>query len=111
MRQLQNMKYGKDCVTGEGGVLVAQQSMPGADAAKVKTNKKADTPNTSDASNSSNIDTSNIDMNRWIEKPCAVAITLIWHVTLRQHYIRDSQSGNEGSDTGNFDETIDAKEE
>ena len=61
---------------GEGGVLVTQERIKDADAAKVDANAKSDAPYTSDASDSSNIDTPKIDVNRGIGKLCAVVIEL-----------------------------------
>ena len=50
LRQTENLKYGKDSVSGEGGFLVTQERMIDTDTAKVDTNAKADAPDASDAS-------------------------------------------------------------
>ena len=70
LRQLGNLAAGKDGGTGEGGVLVTQERMEDADAAKVDENGKADAPD------ASKIDTNKINVKRGIRKPCAVAIAL-----------------------------------
>ena len=57
----------------KGGVLVTQESMTDADAAKIGANAKSDA---SDASNASNIDTPKIDVKRGIGKLCTVVIEL-----------------------------------
>ena len=91
LRQLNNRTAVKNGGTSEGGVLVTQEKMPDADAAKVDTNKKADTPNVSDASKGSNIDTTNIDVKRGIRKPQDIACALYWIVFMRQQTLCDSQ--------------------
>ena len=47
---MENLKYGKDSVSGEGGFLVTQERMIDTDTAKVDTNAKADAPDASNAS-------------------------------------------------------------
>ena len=61
--QLDNLTAGKYGGTGEGGVLVMQERMTDANAAKVDVNARA---HTSYASNVSKIDTPNIDVKRGI---------------------------------------------
>ena len=75
LRQLDNLTSGKDGGTGGGGVLMTQESMTDADAAKVYANTKSDAHETSDASK---IDTPKINEKRRIEKPKAVSIVLSW---------------------------------
>ena len=82
--------------------------MADADVAKVDVNAKADAP---DASDASNIDTNKIDVKRGIGKPCAVAIVLYRHVSLRQQTLCDAQSYGEDADTGKFDAKKEAKKE
>ena len=71
LRQLDNPTDGKDGGTGEGGVLVTQERMTDTDSAKVDVNTKADACN---ASNSSRINTPEINLKKGIVKPCIVVI-------------------------------------
>ena len=69
LRQLENLTSGKDGGTGEGGVLVTQEMMSDADAAKVDVKEKSVAPNPSDASDASDaskINTPKIDAKRGI---------------------------------------------
>ena len=50
LRHLENLKYGKGGVTGEGGVLVTQDRMTDANAAKVCANATVEATNSSDSS-------------------------------------------------------------
>ena len=61
-------------------ILVTQERITDSDTAKVDANVKSDAP---DASNASKINTPNIDVKTGIVKPCAVAIKLSQHVSLR----------------------------
>ena len=97
MRHLDNLKAGKDSGTGEYGVLVTQERMTDADAAKVDANTKADAPD------GSRINTPNIDAKRGIGKPCTIVITLSQRVYLIYKALRDAQSDGEGKNTGKSD--------
>ena len=108
LRHLENLKYGKGGVTGEGGVLVTQDRMTDANAAKVCANATVDATNSSD---SSKIDNQKIDVKRGIGKPCAISIALYLFVSLIQQALRDSQSDGQGEDTGKFDATIGTEKE
>ena len=69
LRQLENLTSGKDGGTGEGGVLLTQEMMSDADAAKVDVKEKSVAPNPSDASDASDaskINTPKIDAKRGI---------------------------------------------
>ena len=55
----------------EGGVLVTQERMTDTDSAKVDVNTKADARNASD---SSRINTPEINLKKGIGKPCIVVI-------------------------------------
>ena len=68
LRHLYNLEDGKYGVTCEGGVLVMQKRMTDADAAKVDVNGKSDAPGASDASDSSKIDNTKINVKRGIVK-------------------------------------------
>ena len=106
LRHMDNLTPGKYDGTGEGGVLVIREMTKDALAAKVDMNTKSDDP---DASNASKIDTTKIDVKIGIGKPLPVLIALYQRVSLRQQSLYDTQSADEGLDTGNFDATIDAK--
>ena len=94
LRQMDNLANEKYGVTGEVGVLVTQESMTDADAAKVAVNAKVYAP---EASNAFKIDTTNIDMKRGIGKLCAVAISLYRHVSLRYHSLCNARNTEKGS--------------
>ena len=69
LRHLENPTDKNQGGTGEGVVLVMQESMTDTDVAKVDTNAKADNPDASNASNASKIDTPKIDVKIGILKP------------------------------------------
>ena len=77
MRQLENLKYGKDFGTGEENLLVTQERMKDTDAAKVNANAKTDAL---DASDGSKIDIFNINVKIGIGKPCTVTIRMSRHM-------------------------------
>ena len=106
LRKMENLIYGKYCVSGEGGVLVTQEMMMGTDTAKVDMNAKSDAPGASDASQ---IDTPKINVKIGIVKPYTVAIALSQCVSLIQQVLCDAQSYGEGSDTGSIDANKEAK--
>ena len=85
------------------------ESMTESDVAKVDVNAKADTPDASDSSKGSKIDTPNIDLKRGIGKMCNILIVLYQLVSLAYKALSDAKSDGEGADTGKFDTTIDAK--
>ena len=72
LRHIENLIYGKDNGNCEDGLLVTQERMTDADAAKVDVNVKADAPDSSN--DTSKINTLNIDVKIGIVKPCAVSI-------------------------------------
>ena len=99
LRHLEKLTAGKYYVTGEGGVLVTQERMADADAAKVDVSAKADAP---DASNAPKINTPKIDVKKGMGKLCAVEIVLSRRVSLRQKSLCESQAYGGGSETGKF---------
>ena len=108
LRQLENPTAGKDGGSGEGGVLATQQRTTDTDAAKVDTNAKSDATHASDTSK---IDTPNIDVKTGIGKQCAVVIALSWNVCLIHQPPCDTQSDDEGADTGKPETKKKAKKE
>ena len=70
---MENLTAMKDDETGKFGVLVIQERIADADAAKVNVNAKSDAPDTSD---SSKIDTTKSDVKIGIVKPCTLEIAL-----------------------------------
>ena len=71
--------------------------------AKVGANVKSDASDTSNASNTSKIDTLNIDVNRSMGEQCIIKTELSLRVSLRYQALCDAQSDGEGADTGKFD--------
>ena len=93
LRNLDNLTSAKYGETGGGGVLVMQERIEDAHAAKVDVNAKADAP---DASNASNIDTTKIDVKRGIGKPCSVAIAMSQCVSLIHQSLCDARDTMKG---------------
>ena len=89
--QLENLTYGKDFGTGEGGVLARQERMTDSEASNIDTNAKADAPNASGTSDGSNNDTPKIDVKIGIGNMCTIAITLYRRMSLSQKALRDTQ--------------------
>ena len=84
MIQLYNLIDGKYSVLDEGGFLVTQDRILSYDADNVDVNVKANSPDTSDAYDGSNMDSLKINVKRGIVNLTAIVVSLSCRMYFRQ---------------------------